>query len=96
MNYICRLPEFTHGGKWQVVDDWRNDANGVAHQLLWTKEDVEGQIKKFEVSIGVRRGGQEGALGPPPPRPLPLTLKLFDLNNKVDTLKFPLNPGSSL
>ena len=44
----CRLPEFTHGGKWEVVDDWRNDANGVTHQLIWTKEDIEGRMKNYE------------------------------------------------
>ena len=51
-NDVFRLPEFTHGGKWEVVDDWRNDANGGVHQLRWTKEGVEGKIKEFEVSPG--------------------------------------------
>jgi hypothetical protein len=45
-NYL--LPEFTHGGRWEVVDDYRNDANGVTHQLLWTKEDISKQIQLYE------------------------------------------------
>ena len=49
MLIIFRLPEFTHGGKWEVVDDWRNDANGVTHSLVWTIGDIQTMINQYEV-----------------------------------------------
>ena len=46
---LCRLPEFTHGGKWEVINDWRNDAKGISHSLVWKLEDVQKLINTYEV-----------------------------------------------
>ena len=49
---VYSLPEFTHGGKWEVVDDWRNDANGVTHSLIWTLKAVQDFMNQYEVRKG--------------------------------------------
>ena len=48
-HFFFSLPEFSHGGKLEVVQDWRDETKGIHHKLLWTKEDIESQMKQFEV-----------------------------------------------
>lgn len=48
LKWNSRLPEFTHHGNWKINDEYRNDANGVTHQLVWKVEDIENQMNSFK------------------------------------------------
>jgi len=52
-NDLFRLSEFTHGGKLQVYEEYRDSSLGASQPRIWTKEAVEEHIKQFEVSLRV-------------------------------------------
>ena len=40
-----RLPEFTHGGRWRVRSDYRDESHGKTQEIHWTFEHVDGQVR---------------------------------------------------
>ena len=46
--FILSLSDFTHNGRWKIRNDYRDDSKGKSHQLIWTKANLEEQIKLFE------------------------------------------------
>ena len=48
---LFSLPEFTHRGKLEIVNDWRNDVNGVSHSIVWTREDIQKMIDQYKVRL---------------------------------------------
>ena len=44
---LSRLPEFTHGGKWRVISDHRDESHGKTQEINWAFEHVSGQIDLF-------------------------------------------------
>jgi hypothetical protein len=48
---LIRLPEFTHGGKWRVISDHRDESQGKTQEIHWAVEHVTGQIDLFNQVI---------------------------------------------
>ena len=51
------LPEFSRNGRWRIVNEYRSEANGKMHDLVWTIQEVETKMREF------KSGKLDGAYG---------------------------------